>query len=119
MKKTHYLILALVVFSALILSSCDGSDGVELQPVGEEALSSSDSVNGAAVDVESTELPAQATEDASVAVTDEAPPPPPEELPDIPTVKFGPGDAWFRATNPSEIQLAAGKVQVFKFSASW
>ena len=39
--------------------------------------------------------------------------------PPIPEVRFGAGDAWFRPTDPTEIQLTAGKMQLFEFSAVW
>ena len=41
------------------------------------------------------------------------------ELPSIPSVQFGPGDDWFRPTNPADIQMASGNVQFFEFSAVW
>lgn len=118
MKKRQYLILTLIVLMGLILAACNGADAVEVQPDQGEMPNSGDVASDPELAIEATESPDQASEDAPIAATDEAAPPP-EELPDIPTVKFGSGDAWFLTTDPSEIQLAAGKVQVFKFSASW
>ncbi|MGD8458071.1 MAG: hypothetical protein PVF83_16965 [Anaerolineales bacterium] len=87
--------LSLVMIFTLILTSCSDE-------ISKDTATSSGIVNSP-ITVEETEL---------YSSTD-------EELPDIPTISFGPGDAWFQSTDPNQIQLVSGKVQVFKFSASW
>jgi len=89
MKKYIYRIITLLVLFSLFLSSC----GTEPDTPG------GDWDGGQSIG-----------EDISEEVI---------ALPPLPEVRFGPGDAWFRPTDPTEIQLAAGKVQLFEFSAVW
>lgn len=122
MKKSNLVFFSFVLFSALILVSCNGKDKTEILL--------SETENPDVGDV-ATELPAVEATEPLALITSEPPvttaevtgetqsPPSPQELPDIPLIEYGPGDAWFRPTDPSQIQLASGKVQVFKFSASW
>jgi predicted small secreted protein len=127
MKKYHYLLFPLLVLSSLILASCSNAAG-EGQASGGE-VGNPEVVSGESVaQVEETEPPltediseveAEVTETPPVPPTEDAAPQGPAEIPAIPEVNFGPGDAWFRPTRPSDIQLASGGVQLFEFSAVW
>lgn len=89
MKKYLYRLITLLALFSLFLSSC-GADSDAPGGDGEERQSIGEEISEEVID-----------------------------LPPIPEVRFGAGDAWFRPTDPTEIQLAAGKVQLFEFSAVW
>jgi hypothetical protein len=89
MNKYLYRIITLLALFSLFLSSC-GADSDSPGGDGEEGQSIGENISEEVID-----------------------------LPPIPEVRFGAGDAWFRPTDPTEIQLAAGKVQLFEFSAVW
>jgi len=122
MKKSNLVLFSFFLFSAMILVSCNGKDKTEIQ-LGETENPDMGDVATELPTVKVTEPLTSTTSEppaATAEVTEETQSlPSPQELPDIPLVDYGPGDAWFRPTDPSQIQLASGKVQVFKFSASW
>ena len=124
--KRYILFLAALSVAAILLTACNtgsGSADVNLIPNGEmDTGSTGDTGNSG----ESESAPPAEDGEAEVLPPDEgsgegedvSEPETIEILP-IPDVEFGPGDAWFQPTDPATIQLAAGKVQFFEFSAVW
>lgn len=126
MKRIMFLIAALSV-AAILLTACNnGSDSADVNAMPNSGEMNTGSTGDTGNTGEGESAPPADDGEAEVLPPDEgsgggeeAGEPETIEILPIPDVEFGPGDAWFQPTDPATIQLAAGKVQFFEFSAVW
>lgn len=120
-RKMPWTLLVLVL-GALLLVACGGADTSSLQlsqgEVATQAAVLQESVSIAATATPAPQI-AESTPDAEAQVDEVVSPSEvsPTALPEIPRIDKGAN--WFEPTDPTTVELAAGKLQIFEFSAYW